>query len=253
MAIPSKNIIAEQRKRFQTYLLIDSFTSMITPFDFFSKEAFEIFNYALYLFVELEAKNFSYNFFFSSCLKKSIVYKDILESLIKKDKNLELFNTKLENKLNDSTFSKNLNIYNLFSKNNYSFINIFVKKLILNAKTRFKTPLISQELLIITLLEEINKTNKNLWTPNNFYTSRYQLLKQLYQFEANIKLSIPKNYLYFSYLLKMYLSNNEYERLHTMFKDQQGVLYFRNRLILKSLKYNVGKFLKKSIYKKFSH
>lgn len=257
MTLTLTNILKEKRKRFQVYTTLDFLISMITPFDFFSKETFEIFMYTLHLYTLLKPKKFSYLLFFISCFEKGKISKELLnnnnitlENLLKKLETHDvLIKTQTEN--------KDLMLFNILSFLELKQIKVFLNKLVENTQNRFKTPLISEEIFLITLLELTKGEDATPFFLQNtskidYLNIRYKLLKKLHNIETVLKIKIPQNFLFFSYLTQMQFS--WFESNNLLFTDDQkaGVLFFRNRLILECLNSNILTDLKKQIYQTIS-
>jgi hypothetical protein len=105
-----------------------------------------------------------------------------------------------------------------------------------NALNRFKTPLITPEVLLITLMENRTssvgeKIEKILIHETNWYIFRYKLLKRLYYQEINVRTQVPRNQQFFAYLLKTEISEQYFERFIKKKVLAKVVALFRNILI----------------------
>lgn len=105
-----------------------------------------------------------------------------------------------------------------------------------NALNRFKTPLITPEILLITLME--NRTSpigeniqKILLDETNWYIFRYKLLKRLYYQEISVRTQVPRNQQFFAYLLKTEISEKYFEKFMKKKLLAKVVSLFRNILI----------------------
>jgi hypothetical protein len=122
-----------------------------------------------------------------------------------------------------------------------------------NAMTRFKTPLVSSEILFITLMEEkgtrMGKLIRELMPDKeNWYLLRYQLIKRLHRKETSIRNDVPKNQKFFGYLLHTQITDAQF----TAFMDNETlasrVIIFRNKLIKEIVKQDYFDALDKEIH-----
>jgi hypothetical protein len=253
-----EKIILEKRRRYQAYMAVDYLTSAVSYFDFFSIDCFEIVKKGKYLTELLKQKQ----------LTSELLLLPFFESnsdIIKSFKDYGLSSEKISNlilsinKIEKESFSQRFRKF--FKKNEpsnlkniiYSFevLNLF-EKAADNALNRFKTPVISSEILFITLLEEKNsraaKLLKSLVKDDvQWFLLRYNILKKLHNHESKIRGDVIKNHHYFAYLLKINLSDQEFESLLEKDKLMTGVLTFRNILISEVLKFNIFELLEKEV------
>lgn len=244
----------EQRRRNQLYLKLDYLLSVITYFDFFSADAFKI--------VKLSKE-------ISQTYKLETVTKELLLlAFLSSDSHiatlLKEYNVTKENILTE-VISQNKNSFKNFNKyfrsdekkfdtNCSEEVNFIFEKAVENCLFRFKTPIISSEILFLTLLEnsDILKDNvlKNLVGEDiNWYILKYKLVKRIHTEESNIRENVSKNQQYFAYLLKSQLNEMEFDRLLKNELLISAVSLFRNTLISKILKVNLIEVLNKDIYK----
>lgn len=254
----SEKITIEKRKRHQTYMALDYLLSINTYFDFFSPEAFTIIKNAKYL-AQQTNKSINIDWIFLSYF-----YSDA--EILKMFKNFGFLNKLEENllasfpdikiietKKRKTTFISFEKIIELFSSakpkipqtNFYSHevLQLF-EKAIDNSLTRFKTPVITPEILFITLMEEkstkISKIIKMSFDNEmEWYLFRYNLIKLIHNQESTIRGEVSKNQQYFAYLLKTQLNDFEFNRLIENKSLNKGVLIFRNDLISNILKVNI--------------
>jgi hypothetical protein len=132
-------------------------------------------------------------------------------------------------------------------------MNQIFEKTIENALNRFKTPVVTPEILFITLMEE--KTckagkliKKVLKTDANWYLLRYRLIKRLHSQEVLIRSEITKNQHYFAYLMKTRFSEVDFNKLIKNNLILTAVSFFRNSLIKDILKQNIFEILKDEIF-----
>lgn len=266
----SQKILIEKRKRYQTYMAIDYLLSVGTYFDFFSSDAFKLSKTAKFLAYLSKNKTITSDLLFlsyfytdsriSSMLEKFEFSNKLLENLDKYFPNID-FNeiAKAKTKTNQNIFEQFLS--NFFNSQKEAEITIpwsheliqLFEKAIENSLGRFKTPVLTSEILFITLMEEkSNKISqiikKCFRSEMDWYLFRYELIKLIHQEESNIRGEVTKNQQYFAYLLKSQLSEAEFKRLLDTVELPKGVLTFRNNLILELLKTNIFDSLLKDIH-----
>lgn len=124
----------------------------------------------------------------------------------------------------------------------------FFENLMYFAKIKYKTPVITNELLALAFLDsKYGSFLKLLLTDiNNFYEIKYSLSKNLYEQEILIKEEIPKNLQYFSYLLKSGYFEKDFQALVT----KENVLVKGNLTLKTSLirNFTLQKIFKASIF-----
>ena len=247
---------------------MDYVLSPVTYFDFFSSDAFRIVKHAKY-FAQLCNKQvtsdllilpfFEYPSEVLTTFQEFGINNEAIEQFIS-----SLQETKKENFFEQQKSSvvsiwkeiKNffvLETLQLKQETEYSHeVNKIFEKAAENALTRFKTPVISPEILFVTILEE--KTSKAskilrkfLNTDTEWYLLRYRLIKRIHYQESNIRGEVIKNQQYFAYLLKTQLSDIEFNKLIENERLQQGVSTFRNQLVAKILQTNIFEEISKEI------
>jgi hypothetical protein len=268
-------IIIEKRKRFQLYNALDYILSMTTYFDFFSEDAFLIVLNAISLtslskkrlvttedllfcfFIDEKNIKKILNDFFINHSNNLIKSKESKSSIKQKKGNIffSVYKNFKEVVFKFSNLLSNEKEFDLFLNDfsySYELLNIF-EKATENALIRFKTPIITPEILFITLMEE-ERTKANLLIKKiikrekDFYLLRFKLLKKLHNEENLIKSDIKTNYLYFAYLLKSQLSELEFKTLCENNYHPLGIFYFRNFLIQEILKIDLSDLIIKDIY-----
>lgn len=262
----SSEINYEKRRRYQIYKSLEYQLSNYTYFDFFSYDAFKIAKHSKILAQLYKVPNvttellilpfFDSEFSIIEIFKKfglnqefinnfNIYIKERIQKAKKKD-NQQSIVTKILNKI-----KKNYKI-NFFEKDifinqkiiySYQVHKIF-EKTAENALKRFKTPIITPEILLITLMEDktlkINDfLKKKVVNETSWYLLRYKLLKSLYKEEVNIKTQVKKNYHFFAYLLKTQIPHANFEKLIEKNYLEKAVFLFRNVLINDLLKNNL--------------
>jgi len=247
----SKKVLLEKRKRHQAYITIDYLLGFLTYFDFFSNDTFQI------------VKN---SIFFSKLLEKNTITSDVLlisllDEKFELSKVLKEYNLSQESLLGvfsntDSKTGKKNSFSTFFSKKAKSEefeekeiiysqeMNQLFEKIVENALYRFKTPVVTPDLLFITFMEEkttkagklINKMLKN---EANWYLVRYRLIKRLHSQEVLIRGEITKNQHYFAYLMKTRFSEFDFNKLIKNELLLTAVSFFRNFLVKDILKQNL--------------
>ena len=131
-------------------------------------------------------------------------------------------------------------------------VNKIFEKAAENALVRFKTPVISPEILFITIIEEKNTKaakiiKKFLKDDVDWYLLRYKLIKRIHNQESNIRSEVIKNQHYFAYLMKIQLTDFEFNKLIENEALAKGVSLFRNTLISTILKIDIFEEIKAEI------
>ena len=265
----SDKIINEKRRRHQTYMALDYFLSAITYFDFFSADAFKVVKNAKYL-AQICNKNvtsellllpfFSYPSDVSKILGDFGITEEDIENRVAslQTKKKENFIQKQKNNLNQTLknvkgfFIKETLALNQKVKYSHEVNKIF-EKAAENALVRFKTPVISPEILFITIIEEKNTKaakiiKKFLKDDVEWYLLRYKLIKRIHNQESNIRSEVIKNQHYFAYLMKIQLTDFEFNKLIENEALAKGVSLFRNTLVSNILKLNIFEEISTEIY-----
>lgn len=244
----------ERRRRNQAYQSLDYMLSRITYFDFFSADAFNIAKHSKY-FTQLFGKQIVTSefllfpfFYCDSNLSR------LLDEFEIKQKFLEILNQKF----NLTQLSrKNFKISKFTVNENFPYsteVNLLFEKTAENALIRFKTPVITSEILFLTLMEstdtKVGKLIQNqILTDTEWHLLRYRLVKSLHNNESIIKSEVSKNQQYFAYLLKTELPEIEFNKLIETNSLVDGVQLFRNMLINELTKVNIFKLISIEIKK----
>lgn len=265
----AEKILLEKRRRHQTYMALDYFLCAVTYFDFFSSDAFKIVKNAKYL-AQICNKNvtsellllpfFSYPSYVSKVLGDFDITQNEIETIIAslQGKKKENFLQKQQKFLKE----KFLNIKGFFIKEklalnqNIKFsheVNKIFEKASENALSRFKTPVISPEILFITIIEDKNTKaskiiKKFLKKDIDWYLLRYKLIKRIHNQESNLRSEVIKNQHYFAYLMKIQLTDFEFNKLIENEALAKGVSLFRNTLVSDILKKDLFEDISKEIY-----
>lgn len=265
----SEKILNEKRRRHQTYMALDYFLSAVTYFDFFSADAFKVVKNAKYL-AQICNKNvtsellllpfFSYPSDVSKILGDFGITEEDIENIVAslQTKKKENFIQKQKNNLSQTLknvkgfFIKETLALNQKVKYSHEVNKIF-EKAAENALVRFKTPVISPEILFITIIEEKNTKaakiiKKFLKDDVEWYLLRYKLIKRIHNQESNIRSEVIKNQHYFAYLMKIQLTDFEFNKLIENEALAKGVSLFRNTLVSNILKLNIFEEISTEIY-----
>ena len=264
-----KKIEFEKRRRHQVYMTLDYFLSVFSYFDFFSLDSFQIVKRAKILTQLFHKKFVTSDFllfpFFetnseiSSLLEKYGIHQKDVDEAISTTYKIKQENVPVKNLNSFKNFFVNLNIpfvsktfiHTKSTRYSYEVHSIF-EKAAQNALKRFKTPVISSEILLITMLEakktKVGKLIKQLLkNDTNWYMLRYSLIKRLHSQELAIRTHVPKNHQYFAYLLKTELPESQFDTLLEKDCLLPGTLLFRNMMIDDLLKINFAEYIKKDI------
>jgi len=259
----------EKRRRYQAYMALDYFLGMTSYFDFFDLESFYISTQAKYYgqFWKKETIPSEFLFFsffqfdptFSSLLQKYQLNEQETGNLVilaNPPESLPFFLDSfsflfeganqfkfLSNSINKSFFSKD---FSFDSSINYSReLNVLLHKASENAIERFKTPLISREILFLTLIEEkeirsrLGSILEELMPSyENWYLLRYQLIKRLHKKESALRTVVNKNQKFFGYLFNTQLTHFQFSTLLKNKYLNSRVGIFRKMIITKVLKKN---------------
>lgn len=264
-----EKIEMEKRRRYQAYMSLDYLLSVLSYFDFFSLDSFNIAKKAKELAQLFDKKTvtsdllllpfFEYNPEIANLLGKYGINEKEVSEIISTTQDT------YEKKVVESTmksiknFFVNIDIPMLSEilivskKTKYSYeINQIFEKAAENAIRRFKTPVISSDILLITMLESkgsrVGKLLKQfLKTDTNWYMLRYSLMKRLHNQELAIRTDVPKNQQYFAYLLKTQLPELQFDTLIEKDCLLAGVLLFRNNMIADAIKIDIYEQLKMDI------
>ena len=246
-----EKIKEEKRRRNQVYQSLDYFLKHISYFDFFSKDAFSIVRKSMILSLVFDEK-----FIESEMLLLPFFHQKNRMRKLFKDFELN------EGLLDDIVYNQNAPYEQYSSIKEFFYgpsyierkyaekkefspeMQLIFQKAAQNALYRFKTPIISSEILFVTLMEYpsvkaphmIKRMIKN---DINWYLLRYELLKRIHFQESIIKNEITINQHYFAYLLKRELTDLQLDRVIENESFQTTVSLFRNTLISNVLQENI--------------
>jgi hypothetical protein len=260
----SEKINHEKRRRNYIYKTLNYLLSSLTYFDFFSIDAFELVKQSkriscFYNEKTVSLESFFLSFFYSPIQLRNLCEEynftkenmtEMIEILLEKEKGFvpkkpSIFKNwegffENEKVVEDISFSEELNF--LFEKSAE------------NALERFKTPIITTEILFLTLLELNNHSFGKMI--ENFLNDglkwelfKYKIVKRIHREESVLRDQVSKNQYYFAYLLKSQLTDNEFNQLLNRELLPNGVELFRNTLVVQLLETNLFKLVEFDIYK----
>ena len=256
----AEKILLEKRRRHQTYMALDYFLSAVTYFDFFSSDAFKVVKNAKYL-AQICNTNVTSELLILPFFSYPSDVSKILGDFNITERKIENIVASLQPKEKESFFTKKKKFFQqrinrikgffvketlaLNQKVKYSYeVNKIFEKAAENALMRFKTPVISPEILFITIIEEKNTKaakiiRKFLKDDVEWYLLRYKLIKRIHHQESNIRSEVIKNQHYFAYLMKVQLTDFEFNKLIENEALAKGVSLFRNTLVSNILKIDI--------------
>lgn len=259
---------AEKRRRYQAYMTLDYLISAMTYFDFFSVDAFEIAKKSKSLARLFEKRVVTSDLLLLPFFTQNLEIVKLLHNYEVREKKVVptiygLYNRKRSFVKIVVKFLKSL-VAPIEGRSDakksartkdikYSYeVNQLFEKASQNAMNRFKTPVISSEILLITMLEErTSKVGELLTTftvtDTNWYMLRYSLMKRLHTQELAIRTQLPKNYQFFAYLLKTQLTEREFDIMMEKNIMTPSVLLFRNSLIAEVMRTGLSAQLQKDI------
>lgn len=256
-----EKIESEKRRRHQVYQSLDYLLSVITYFDFFSLDSFKIIKNAKEISKLYKLETVTNDFLLLSFIYSNTQISTLLEEygITKENILKELPFVTKKNQLSKNPFIEKIQQYIGSPKkeidNKFSHeINLLIEKASENALIRFKTPVITSEILFLTLIEQKNNKlvkllKKLIGNDLNWQLFRYKIIKRIHKEESIIREEITKNQYYFAYLLKTQLSDIEFDRLMINELLPTGVSLFRNTLIAKLLQINISEIILKDIHK----
>jgi hypothetical protein len=269
--LKDKKIKLEKRKRNQAYESLDYLLSMKTYFDFFSNDAITVIIKSKFL-----ANSIGSEIINSECLIPPFISKQtteikkiLLSSKINTKQVKDLFwkfNVPIKRSFGDKFVSKAKEIPLFskifpsktrlidpdidFSRETYNIL----EKASENAFFRFKTLVITPEILFITIMEEKNTRagriiNRIVQDKMDWCILRYKLLKRIHYQELGIRNQIRYNQLYFAYLLKIELTEDAFDYLVEHNVLWLAVYYFRGNLVKETLSTDLTDVMRFNIYK----
>lgn len=268
-----EKIILEKRKRNQIYTTLNYLNPHKNKFDFFSSDALTILKLSKEITKKFNQEKLTTEILLLTFFNRDSELTDILHKYNISFQTIQkyiIYGYKLDN-LYTREVSKNtpkvfLTISNLFKLVNSSFqkkilisanvpynyeVNLILDKAIANAY-RFKTPVITPEIIFLTLLEEQDTSAGQLLklilgTDLNWNLLRYEILKKLHNQETQVQGKIFKNTRYYAYLLKIEMNDEQFEKLLDKKDFAKIVSSYRDLVISKVLDSKVFETLEKEI------
>lgn len=250
----------EKRKRNQVYSAINYLKSHSNKFDFFSSDSVKILRSANQLSKKFNQENIGSEFLLLAFFQNQIELLKIFEKFDISSELIENYIFTVYKKSDDigqnsSFFSKLKKENVLNSKNEYNFEVRNIIETCIENSYRFKTPVITSEILFLTLLESEKSSSglllkKILKNDIQWNLLRYEILKKIHYQETTLQGSISKNFRYFAYLLKLQLSDNKFEKLLNKNEFSFAIEAYRDLIISKILEVNIFQVLENEI--KFS-
>lgn len=250
----------EKRKRNQVYSSINYLKSHSNKFDFFSSDSVKILRSANQLSKKFNQENIGSEFlllaFFQSQIELLKIFEkfDISSELI--ENYISIAYKKVDDLGQNSAFFSKLKKENILnSKIEYNFEVRNIIETCIENSYRFKTPVITSEILFLTLLENEKSSSgillkKILKNDIQWNLLRYEILKKIHYQETTLQGSISKNFRYFAYLLKLELNDNKFEKLLSKNEFSFAIEAYRDLITSKILEVNIFQVLENEI--KFS-
>jgi VanZ family protein len=258
-----EKIDQEKRRRYQLYNNLDYLLSLVTFFDFFSIEVINVLKNSKQISKFLNKKSVTVEDLFISIFYSSSPILELFEQYNLKKEDILNFLEKLQKKNKSASILSNISrkikqilpFTEIEKEPDYSFeVNLLLEKTTHNAFYRFKTPVITIEILVITLLENnynnsfiLKFIKEKIGNELDWYFIKYKLIKRIHKEESKIREEVNKNQHFFAYLLKTQLTQLEFEQLLKDNLLQSAVSLFRNNLISQILEINFLEKLKKDI------
>jgi len=250
----------EKRKRNQVYSSINYLKSHSNKFDFFSSDSVKILRSANQLSKKFNQENIGSEFLLLAFFHNQIELLKIFEKFDISSELIENYISTAYKKAEDlgqnSSFFSKLKKENILnSKIEYNFEVKNIIETCIENSYRFKTPVITSEILFLTLLENEKSSSgillkKILKNDIQWNLLRYEILKKIHYQETTLQGSISKNFRYFAYLLKLELNDNKFEKLLSKNEFSFAIEAYRDLITSKILEVNIFQVLENEI--KFS-
>jgi hypothetical protein len=246
-----EKIKEEKRRRNQAYQSLDYLLKHISYFDFFSKDAFAIVKRSMVLSLIFDKRIIETEILLLPFFHPKNRVNQLLKNF---EINQELVSEIVSNE--NATYEHYSLLKDLFYGPDYDEekyekeiefsheVKLILKKAAENSIYRFKTPIISSEILFLTLMEDKNSKaahiiRRMIKNETTWYLIRYELMKKIHSEESIIKNEISINQHYFAYLLKRELTDFQLDRVIENESFQTTVSLFRNTLISNVLRQNI--------------
>jgi hypothetical protein len=248
-----RNTLSEKRKRYQTYTLLNYVLSPNSLFDYLSKDAFEAIMSTKIVADGCYNKEITPEqlFLYLITTKNVLKYEEVKNNF--SIKNLRNVFLNLESPYTKTYLTKNIKRFE-FSKDFIQLLENSSK----NAENRFKSPVITINILFISLLEYLEIKYGKVFTKllGNYLdmaSLKSKVIKDIYMEEANISKQLKKEYLFFAYLLRINISELQFKRLIENSILVSVVPFFRNKLILRNLSENIMDLIEREISKSLKY
>lgn len=254
-----EKIKTEKRRRSQIYNILDYVVSPLSYYDFFTKDAFHVTSKTLIIATFFKKRIvtselllfafFSQKNEITSLLKQYGIFPEPLYQIIKEvDRNYDRYSDMKERFYGVDMDKFDENSPKVFSRE----IDFIIAEAVKNARFRFKTPVISSEILFLTLMED-KRTRAHdlikemLKSTTNWYLLRYDLIKRIHDEESFLRSQIPINQQYFGYLFRLATKDLFFKRLmeYDLLKD--AVFSFRNNFVSSLLTEDTWKSMRKEV------
>lgn len=221
----------EKRKQIQVSLVFNFLSSSLSYFDFSSFELLENFQH----FNILQKKNSATDILLLICFftqnDNYFVDKSLKKFLIKYNK------LTLEKPFQISLFEKiflNKN-YKISKKNFSNELKLFYKQSVNNAYLKYKSPIITSEIFLLTSITDNPILFKNLLkffikNKRQWFILKYKLIKHIYFENHYLNLYVKKNLWNYSYLLDKY---NTKKKINNFLKNSNKFNLQQNLEIIK--------------------
>jgi hypothetical protein len=252
-----EKIKIEKRKRTQVYAALDYLKSHTNKFDFFSFDSIQILRHANTIAKKFNQEKVSSEFLLLGFLSQETEFLTILEKFNISKEILENYFVHIY--ASGTLKNKKIPFFSDLKKENFSTdkieynfeVKTIIQKVIENS-FRFKTPVITPEILFLTLLEEKNLSSgfllqKILKNDVQWNLLRYEILKKIHYQETMIQGNISKSYRYFAYLLKLELNNDKFEKLLEKKEFSLAIQAYRDLVVSKILQFNLFELLEQEI------
>jgi hypothetical protein len=249
----------EKRRRSQIYHLLDYVVSPLSYYDFFTKDAFHVATQTLVIASFFKKKIvtselllfafFSQKNEITSLLKQYGIFPEPLYQMIKSvDSSYDLYS-----EMKERFYGVDMDNFDETKPKRFSQeLEFIIRDTVKNARVRFKSPIISSEMLFLTLMED--KTTRAyqiiqqmLQTTTNWYLLRYDLIKRIHAEESFLRTQIPINQQYFGYLFRLTTKDIVFKRLTEYNILEDAVFSFRNNFVSSLLTQDPWKLIRKEV------
>jgi len=271
--IKKDKIELERRRRHQIYTFLECMFKNTSYFDFFSIDAFRLAIDALSTAQILKKKEVTSEMLVFPFLllrkelteilaESNITERNVGEYYVKKNKvHIPTWFERIKDSLKFLIATPDCDIENDVAPDptiSFSYeVNYLFEKAAKNTFQRFRTLVITPELLFVTIMEEKQTKggkmiNNLIGNETDFYLLRYKILKRFYYEEIATRNQISQNQIYFGYLLKTQLTGDQYADAIDLQALTTITAYFRDLLVTKGMNFDMSDFLIKDVTKTMS-